>query len=93
MIDPNVSASMRIWPARNVSGGKHTACTGLETGIHDDATVDDKTRPYGKFYSRQGADTSDDEIAFEDVSASQNTLFPSIETAVSRRWRLTPCSS
>ena len=69
MIDPNVSASMRIWPGRNVSGGKHTACTGLETGIYDDATVDDKSRPYGKFYSR--VDTSNDEIAFEDVSASQ----------------------
>ena len=49
MIDPNVSASMRIWPARNVSSGKHTACTGLQTGIHDDAAVDDKSRPYGKF--------------------------------------------
>ena len=62
MLDSDVFAAVRIWPARNVAGREDPRRARFEKGVHDDATVKAQPRRFGKPDPRTHADAGDDEI-------------------------------
>lgn len=71
MLDPNVLASVRIWPPRNVAGREYVRCARLQKGIYGDAAVKDEPRLFGKPGSRPHADAGDDEIRRQRTAAAK----------------------
>ena len=48
MLDPNVVATVRIWPARNVAGRENPRCARFQKRVHHDTAIDAKPGPFGK---------------------------------------------
>ncbi len=71
MLDPNVLATVRIWPPRNVAGREDPRRARFQKGVHDDTAIDAEPSLFGEPDPRSHADAGDNEIRRQRAAAAE----------------------